>query len=90
MGYPQEPTILYEDNDADIKLSINPIARGRTKHIQRRWHFIRECVENEEIILLPIPTNYQLADIMTKALPKDQFLFLKDLILNPFEYNPRR
>ena len=82
MGYKQKTTICYQDNAACIKLSENPVHKSRSKHIKRRWHFIRECVARKEITLEPINTNEQIADIFTKPLPVDQFLYLRDQLLN--------
>ncbi|GKF47619.1 hypothetical protein Tco_0137421 [Tanacetum coccineum] len=48
----------------------------RSKHIDIRHHFIREQVENRVVELYFVETNYQLADILTKALPREQFEFL--------------
>ncbi len=44
--YKQESLILYCDNQSAIKLGSNPVQHGRTKHIDVRYHFIRELVEN--------------------------------------------
>lgn len=46
---------------------------GRSKHIHKRYHFIRECVENEQVDVQHIPGNKQRADILTKALGKIKF-----------------
>ncbi len=44
LGYPQALTLLYIDNVAAIQLSNDPMHRGRSKHIARLWHFVRQCV----------------------------------------------
>ncbi|GKA29246.1 hypothetical protein Tco_0715491 [Tanacetum coccineum] len=49
---------------------------SRLKHIDIRHHFIREKVENRVVELYFVETNYQLADILTKALPRERFEFL--------------
>jgi hypothetical protein len=69
LGIPQQTTILHEDNQACILLAKNPQAHHRTKHVQVRFHFIREKVESKEIKLQYIPTKKQLGDMFTKALP---------------------
>ncbi|GKC68785.1 hypothetical protein Tco_1101383 [Tanacetum coccineum] len=51
-------------------------AHSRFKHIDIRHHFIREQVENGVVELYFVETNYQLADILTKALPRERFEFL--------------
>ncbi|GKD94184.1 hypothetical protein Tco_1374021, partial [Tanacetum coccineum] len=67
---------LYCDNKSAIALSCNNVQHSRSKHIDIRHHFIREQVENGVVELYFVETNYQLADILTKALPKERFAFL--------------
>jgi hypothetical protein len=62
---------IYEDNQSAIKLSENIINSNRSKHIQTRYHFIREQVMSNIIKLNYIPTNSQVADIFTKSLPRE-------------------
>jgi hypothetical protein len=62
-------TSLLIDNQGAIALASNPTFHVRTKHIGVRHHFMRKQVENGNIILEYIPTNNQVADILTKALP---------------------
>jgi hypothetical protein len=69
LGYPQSTTILFEDNEACILLSKNPQSHHRTKHIQIRFHFIREKVASSELELRYISTKDQLGDIFTKGSP---------------------
>ncbi|GJR60863.1 hypothetical protein Tco_1503025 [Tanacetum coccineum] len=59
-----------------IALSCNNVQHSRSKHIDIRHHFIREQVENGVVELYFVETNYQLADILTKALPRERFEFL--------------
>ncbi|GJX04717.1 retrovirus-related pol polyprotein from transposon TNT 1-94 [Tanacetum coccineum] len=67
---------LYCDNKSAIALSCNNVQHSRSKHIDIRHHFIREQVENGVVELYFMETNYQLADILTKALPRERFEFL--------------
>ncbi|GJX32757.1 retrovirus-related pol polyprotein from transposon TNT 1-94 [Tanacetum coccineum] len=67
---------LYCDNKSAIALCCNNIHHSRSKHIDIRHHFIREQVENRVVELYFVETNYQLADILTKALIREQFKFL--------------
>ncbi|GJR94663.1 hypothetical protein Tco_0266837, partial [Tanacetum coccineum] len=67
---------LYCDNKSAIALSCNNVQHSRSKHIDIRHHFIREQVENGVVELYFVETNYQLADILTKALPRERFEFL--------------
>jgi hypothetical protein len=58
IGYPQrEATTIFEDNQGCIALSGNPIFHKRTKHIDIRYHFIRERIVSKEVELKYIPTN---------------------------------
>ncbi|GJV61226.1 retrovirus-related pol polyprotein from transposon TNT 1-94 [Tanacetum coccineum] len=67
---------LYCDNKSAIALCCNNVQHSRSKHIDIRHHFIREQVENRVVELYFVETNYQLADILTKALPRERFEFL--------------
>lgn len=67
------PTELLEDNQGSIAMAKNPVGHKRTKNIDIRHHFIRECVQAGTISLLYCPTNEMVADIFTKSLPKRQF-----------------
>ncbi|GJU96860.1 hypothetical protein Tco_1326131 [Tanacetum coccineum] len=67
---------LYCDNKSAIALSCNNVQHSRSKHIDIRHHFIREQVKNGVVELYFVETNYQLADILTKALPRERFEFL--------------
>ncbi|GKD97777.1 hypothetical protein Tco_1381674 [Tanacetum coccineum] len=61
---------------AAIAISCNPVQHSRTKHIHTRYHFIKEQFENGIIELYFVRTEYQLADMFTKALPEDSFQYL--------------
>nr|GEU47780.1 reverse transcriptase domain-containing protein [Tanacetum cinerariifolium] len=67
---------IYCDSKSAIDISCNPFQHSRTKHIAVRYHFIKEHVEKGTIELYFIKTDYQLADLFTKALPKDRFNYL--------------
>ncbi|GKE85854.1 hypothetical protein Tco_1559596 [Tanacetum coccineum] len=67
---------LYYDNKSAIALCCNNVQQSRAKHIDVRYHFIKEQVENEIVELYFVRTKYQLADIVTKPLPRERFNFL--------------
>ncbi|GKC89380.1 retrovirus-related pol polyprotein from transposon TNT 1-94 [Tanacetum coccineum] len=67
---------LYYDNRSAIALCCNNVQHSRSKHIDIRHHFIREQVEKGVVELYFVTTDYQLADIFTKALPRERFEFL--------------
>src|SRR5882724_1468192 len=62
------PTVLHCDNQSAIALSKNGQHHARTKHIDVRFHFIREAVENGSISLAYCPTGLMTADLLTKPL----------------------
>nr|GEY88001.1 retrovirus-related Pol polyprotein from transposon TNT 1-94 [Tanacetum cinerariifolium] len=67
---------LYCDNKSAMALCCNNVQHSRSKHIDVRYHFIKEQVENGVVELYFVITGYQLADIFTKALPRERFNFL--------------
>lgn len=62
--------IFFMDNQSAIRLVKNPAYHKRTKHIDVRYHFIREKFEDGAFVLNYVPSNEMVADILTKALPK--------------------
>ena len=64
---------LLVDNKSAIKLMKNPVFHGRSKHIDTRYHFIRQCIERELIHVEHISAEEHKADILTKALPRLKF-----------------
>ncbi|GJR53094.1 hypothetical protein Tco_1403615 [Tanacetum coccineum] len=64
---------LYCDNQSAIALCCNSVQHSRSKHIDIRHHFIKEQVERRVVELYFVETKYQLADIFTKALPRECF-----------------
>ncbi|GJV59651.1 hypothetical protein Tco_1465751 [Tanacetum coccineum] len=67
---------LYCDNKSTIALCCNNVQYSRAKHIDVRYHFIKEQAENGIVELYFVRTEYQLADIFIKPLPRDRFNFL--------------
>ncbi|GJU81901.1 retrovirus-related pol polyprotein from transposon TNT 1-94 [Tanacetum coccineum] len=67
---------LYCDNKSAIALCCNNVQHLRSKHIDVRYHFIKEQVENRVVELYVVRTEYQLANIFIKALPRERFHFL--------------
>ena len=70
---------IYEDNQAAIKMSKNPQFHGRCKHIEIKYHFIRELVANKQLVLHYCPTEEMVADMLTKGLCRDQFNKLRNM-----------
>ena len=72
-----EPTTILCDNTSAIAITKNPVHHHKTRHINRRFHFIRDALQNGEIDLMYCKTEEQVADILTKALAKDRFEYLR-------------
>nr|GEW21985.1 putative ribonuclease H-like domain-containing protein [Tanacetum cinerariifolium] len=75
-GFHFEKIPMYCDSKAAIAISCNPLQHSRTKHIDVRYHFIKEKVEKGIVELFFVETEYQLADMFTKALSEDRFKYL--------------
>nr|GEY93083.1 hypothetical protein [Tanacetum cinerariifolium] len=69
-GFNYNKIPLYCDSQSAIAILCNPVQHSHTKHIHTRYHFIKEQVENSIIELYFFRTEYQLADMFTKANPK--------------------
>ena len=67
------PTVIMDDNQGAIALAQNPVHHARTKHIDVKIHFIRDCIKNKVIEVQYVPIADQVADIMTKALARPLF-----------------
>jgi hypothetical protein len=82
LGFPQHSTPIHVDNQASIKTAENPCMQQHTKHLGRRYAFVREAVEDKDIMLVFTPGKVNIADIFTKPLPYAQFVYLRTLLLN--------
>jgi hypothetical protein len=76
----QEPTIVFCDKNSAIMLSTNHVFHKKTKHIDARYHFIRELVNNKETCLEFCRSKEQVAEIFTKALERDSFQHLHSIL----------
>jgi hypothetical protein len=71
----QEPMVIKEDNQACIAISKNPEKHSRTKHIEVKYHFIRDLVSTNRVKLQYCSTEDQHADILTKPLSEPKFAY---------------
>jgi hypothetical protein len=77
LGFPQDSsTLIHVDNKGSIDLALNPVHHKRTKHIDIRHHFIRQCIEDRTIELVQVPTSENSADVLTKNLPSERHSLL--------------
>ncbi|GJZ33617.1 putative ribonuclease H-like domain-containing protein [Tanacetum coccineum] len=81
LGFNKIP--MYCDNKSAIALCCNNVQHSRSKHIDIRFHFIKEHVENGVIELYFVNTEYQLADIFTKPLARERIEFLINKLVAP-------
>ncbi|GKD71735.1 hypothetical protein Tco_1325825 [Tanacetum coccineum] len=75
-GFGFNKILMYCDNKSIIALCCNNVQYSRSKHIEIRFHFIKEYVENGVIELYFVNMEYQMADIFTKALGRERIEFL--------------
>nr|GEZ38649.1 retrovirus-related Pol polyprotein from transposon TNT 1-94 [Tanacetum cinerariifolium] len=75
-GFHFDKIPMYCDSKAATAISCNKVQYSRTKHIDVRYHFIKEKVEKGIVELFFVGTEYQLADMFTKALSEDRFKYL--------------
>jgi hypothetical protein len=71
------PISILCDNTSAISISKNPFMHSKTKHIQIKYHFLREQVTEKKVKLEYVPSKEQVADILTKPLPKETFGYLR-------------
>ena len=70
LGFSQQTIIIKEDNQACIALTKNPEDHEGTKHVQVKYHVIRDYVNKNIVKFIYCPTADQLGDIFTKAIPE--------------------
>ncbi|KAJ9561525.1 hypothetical protein OSB04_006685 [Centaurea solstitialis] len=75
-GYKLKRVPIYCDSESAIAITSNPVQHSKTKHIDIRYHFIKDNVEKGNIEMFFVQTDYQLADLFTKPLDEKRFNFL--------------
>jgi len=75
------PTIIMEDNQACIAMSENPGLHRKTRHIDVRFHYLRDMVDKGNVKLVYVPTEHQLADLFTKPLYSMRHAMLRDRVM---------
>jgi hypothetical protein len=79
-GMEERVVVLFVDKKSAIALMKNPVFHGRSKHINTRYHFIRECVERGQVQVEFVRGDLQRADILTKALARIKFKEMQELL----------
>jgi hypothetical protein len=79
-------TVIFEDNVGCIHISQNDCFHNRTKHVDIQWHFIQEAVERGEVCITHVPTDLQVADVLTKAVAGPTLTRLRGKLLGSWVY----
>ncbi|KAJ9556766.1 hypothetical protein OSB04_011380 [Centaurea solstitialis] len=79
-GWASKEVVLRVDNKSAIALMKNPVFHGRSKHIDTRFHFIRECVEKGLVLMEHVSSEEQRADILTKAHGRVKFTEMREIL----------
>ena len=75
LGYPHTtPTVVHEDNKSTITIISNGNDKGRTKHMDIRYHYVRELVQRKQLSVTYCPSSQMTADMLTKPLDIKTFL----------------
>jgi KUP system potassium uptake protein len=61
-----------------VKLLENPISHDRSKHVEIKFHYIRDMVQRKEVLVQYLPTDEKITDFLTKALSKSKFEYFHD------------
>ena len=77
-----KPLTVFEDNVGCINMSKNPVMHRASKHIEIRYHFVRERVRDGSLKLVFIPSSENVADILTKPTRRQVFLYLRNKIMH--------
>ena len=80
-GISQDTMVVYCDNSSAIDISKNLVQHSKTKHIEIKYHFIRDLVEWKIVALEYIPIERQNANIFTKPLDRSKFETLRQVIV---------
>ena len=68
------------DNQPAIALAKNHVLHDRSKHIDIKFHFLRDCIDGGQIVIELLETGRQLADILTKSLGRLRFMELRKMM----------
>ena len=72
--------MLHYDSQSAIMLAKNPVFHAKTKHIAVKYHFIRDVLEDKQMELMKVHTTKNPADLLTKGLPGESFVYCRELM----------
>ena len=74
------PSALMVDNQPAIALAKNPVLHDRSRHIDVKFHFLKDCIDGRQIVIEFVETGRQFADVLTKPLGRFRLTELKKMI----------
>ena len=80
LGLNDDITILHSDSQSAIMLAKNPMFHAKTKHIEVKYHFLHQVLEDKRLQLVKVHTNDNPTDFLTKSLPFDKFAHCQELM----------
>ena len=73
-----DATFIYYDNQSCVKLSENPVFHDKSKHIEIKYHYIRDMVQRGVVKLQYVATDEQIGDVLTKPLARVKFEYFRE------------
>ena len=89
MGFVQEPVTVFQDNESAIRWAHGQENFHRAKHLQVKYHYVRELVREKVIAVEYLSTKEMVADVLTKPLVSEQFQYLASMMLGVFSFHKR-
>ena len=80
LGLGDDMPILHSDSQSAIMLANNPVFHAKTKHIEVKYHFLHQVLEDKRLELVKVHTDHNPADFLTKSLPFDKFAHCRELM----------
>jgi hypothetical protein len=77
-GQMLDATVIHCDNQSCVKLSENPVSHDTTKHVEIKYHYIRDIVQRKAVRVEYLPTDEQIAYVLTKPLARSKFMYFRD------------
>jgi hypothetical protein len=77
-GHVLDSTIIHCDKQSCVKLSDNPVFHDKSKHNEIKYHYIRDMVQRKAVLMQYLPTDEQVADVITKPITKMNFEYFRD------------
>ena len=68
-----DPTVIHCDNQSCVQMSMNPVHHDQTKHVEMRYHYVRDMVQRRVVELQFVPIDEQDVGLLTKSLVRGKF-----------------